>query len=56
MYADDTHITLTSSNVDDLITNAHKELKNVSEWMRVNKLTANPKNRIHDYWPSTENK
>ena len=43
MYADDTHVTLISSTVEDLITNAHKDLKNVSEWMRVNKLTANPK-------------
>ena len=28
MYADDTHVTLTSNNVDDLITNAHRELRN----------------------------
>ena len=43
VYADDTHVTLTSNNVDDLITNAHRELRNISEWMRVNKLSANPK-------------
>ena len=43
MYADDTHVTLTSNNVDDLITNAHRELRNISEWMRVNKLSANPR-------------
>ena len=43
MYADDTHVTLTCNNVDDLITNAHRELRNISEWMRVNKLSANPK-------------
>ena len=43
MYADDTHVTLTSSNTDDLLTNAHKELRNISEWMRLNKLSANPK-------------
>ena len=43
MYADDTHVTLTSNNVDDLIANAHRELGNISEWMRVNKLSANPK-------------
>ena len=42
MYADDTHVTLTSNNIDDLIANAHKELRNVSEWMRVNKLNAKP--------------
>ena len=42
MYAGDTHVTLTSNNIDDLITNAHKELRSISEWMRVNKLSANP--------------
>ena len=43
MYADDTHVTLTSSNTDDLLKNAHKELRNISEWMQINKLSANPK-------------
>ena len=43
MYADDTHVTLTSSNTDDLLTNAHKELRNISEWMRINKISASPK-------------
>ena len=47
MYADDTHVTLTSNNVDDLITNAHRELRNISEWMGVNKLSANPKKTEH---------
>ena len=42
MYADDTHVTVISTNVDDLIANAHKELRNISEWMLVNKLNANP--------------
>ena len=42
MYADDTHVTLTSSNIDVLLTNAHTELRNISEWMRINKLSANP--------------
>ena len=41
MYADDTHVTLTSSNIDGLLTNAHKEVRNISEWMRINKLSAN---------------
>ena len=43
MYADDTHITLTSSNIEVLLSNAHKELRNIYEWMRINKLSANPK-------------
>ena len=43
MYADDTHITLTSSNIEVLFSNAHNELRNISEWMRINKLSSNPK-------------
>ena len=43
MYADDAHVTLTSNNVADLNVDAHKELRNTSEWMRVNKLNANPR-------------
>ena len=42
MYADDRHVTLTSNNIVDLIANVHKEFRNISEWMRVNKLNANP--------------
>ena len=45
MYADDTQVTLTSSNTDDLLTNAHKELRYISEWMRINKLSANSKKK-----------
>ena len=37
------HVTLTSFNIEDLLTNAHKELRNISEWMRIIKLSANPK-------------
>ena len=43
MYADNTHVALTSSNTDDILINARKELRNVSEWMRINKLSENPK-------------
>ena len=43
MYTDDTHVTLTSNNIDHLITNAHRESISISEWLRVNKLSANPK-------------
>ena len=42
MYAEDTHVTLTSNNIEDLIAKAHKELRNISESMRVNTLNANP--------------
>ena len=43
MYADDTHDTITSNNLENLIENAHRELLNISEWMRIDKLIANPK-------------
>ena len=43
MYADDTHVTITSNNLENLLENAQKELLNISEWMKINKLTANPK-------------
>ena len=43
MYADDTHVTMTSNNLENLLENAQRELLNISEWMRINKLTANPK-------------
>ena len=43
MYADDTHVTITSNNLENLLENAQRELLNISEWMRINKLSANPK-------------
>ena len=42
MYADDIQVSLASSNVDELISKAQDELDNISEWMRLNKLSANP--------------
>ncbi len=42
LYADDTQITISSSNLENLILNAQQELVNISEWMRINKLTPNP--------------
>ena len=44
LYADDTHITVASNNVENLIQKAQLELSNISTWMRINKLSANPKN------------
>ena len=43
MYADDTHVTITSSKLEILLENAHRELLNISEWMRINKLIASSK-------------
>ena len=41
MYADDTCVTIASENLDDLITNVKNELENISNWMRINKLSLN---------------
>ena len=43
IFADDTNITIASDDVVTLIEDAHQELSNLSEWMRVNKLSPNPK-------------
>ena len=42
MYADDTQVSLASLIVDELVRKAQDELGNISEWMRLNKLSANP--------------
>ena len=41
MYADDTCVTITSENPNDLITDVKNELENISNWMRINKLCLN---------------
>ena len=43
IYADDTSLTIASSNSVKLVDDAHRELLNISEWIRVNKLSPNPK-------------
>ena len=43
MYADDTHTTIASDDIGELAQMMKEELQNISEWMRVNKLSANPK-------------
>ena len=42
MYADDTQVTVTSMNIEELVHNAQEELTHISEYMRLNKLGANP--------------
>ena len=46
MYADDTQVSLASSNVDELVRKAQDELSNISEWLRLSKLRANPQKNI----------
>ena len=58
MYADDTHVTLTSDSMAELFETAREEMMNISEWMRIDKLSINPQKteyRIHDNWAPTKN-
>ena len=43
IYAEDTHVTVTSMNVEELVHKAQEELTHISECMRLNKLNANKK-------------
>ena len=43
MYADDTHTTIASNDIKELVRMTKKELLNISDWLRVNNLSANPK-------------
>ena len=51
-YTDDTHIIVASTNVENLIQKAQMDLSNISTWMRINILSANPKKQIYDNWTS----
>ena len=42
MYADDTHTTIASSDIAELISMSKKELLNISDLLKVNKQSANP--------------
>ena len=53
LYADDTHISVVSTTVENLIQKAQMELSNISTWMRINKVSANPKKiEYYDNWTS----
>ena len=41
-YADDTNVPIASKDKEKLVADAQAELRNVAEWMRVNKLSTNP--------------
>ena len=41
VYADDTCATIASENLNDLITDVKSELENISNWMRIHKLSLN---------------
>ena len=42
IYADDTNVTVASNDVMKLIDDASQKMINLSEWMRINKLSPNP--------------
>ena len=42
MYADDTEMTISSNNQEELIESAQTKLLNIVEWMRINILSLNP--------------
>ena len=42
LYVDDTEVSLSSNEIGDVIQNFQAELENVSEWMRINKLSVHP--------------
>ena len=42
IYADDTNVTIVSEDIEKLVFEAQQELLNLSEWMRINKLSPNP--------------
>ena len=46
MYADDTQVSLASSSVDELVRKAQDELRNVSEWMRLNNISLMRLNKL----------
>ena len=44
IYADDTAVIIPSNNITKMIEDAHKEMSNIVELMRVNKLSPNHRN------------
>ena len=46
LYADDTEVSFSSSNPSDVMQNFQAELKNISEWMRMNKLGIHPEKTV----------
>ena len=46
MYADDIHTAIASNDIKELVRMTEKELLNISDWLRVNKLSASQKKLI----------
>ena len=41
IHADDTRVSIASENLNELIAGLENELKNILDWMRINKLSLN---------------
>ena len=55
MYADDTNITTTGSCIREIITFPNKDLVNISEWLKENKLSLNVTKTEHMFIGSDNN-
>ena len=55
LFADDNNILCSNSNIHTLKKTVNKELKNVSDWLKVNKYCPLMSKRL-DYWYSKQNK
>ena len=47
LFADDTNLFLSGHNLDMMETIINQELKEISEWLKVNKLSLNIKKKTH---------
>ena len=56
IYYDDTNITIASNNKEKLVADAQAELHNITEWMRVNKLSPNSSEPEYAHTESDESK
>ena len=55
MFADDTNIFLSDKNIGELFQQMNKELKNVSTWFKVNKLSINiDKTKCTIFYPTSK--
>ena len=46
LYADDTEVSLSVGNPSDMLQKFQAELKNISEWMRMNKFSTHPEKTV----------
>ena len=54
LYADDTTLYVVGSDLGELCNLMNKELCNLSEWFKANKLALNVKNKLYDFFTKKE--